>query len=282
MKDIDNIILVHDLVRHNDEVFISYFLKMLKCDYYTGDREPIPNDRNATPFRMCYLNNKLFGVMTVSAIIIYSMDSLLTSNRIDVHPFDISVWKGDSVIVLGHGKHNNKIFHVFNEEGVLIRSFGNEPEKHHRRLGPRNFFVYGDTIYVGGTLNYNIYKYVNEELVDTIKPPQDEDYIYGPVWNKRKDGYSVAIRGGISGMGIYDNKLYVTTFHHEILEDGEEGKKRSTYFVDAFDLKTKRRIFHKKRDVITILLYADWAGLYMLIEDNIKQWRGIDDNYITL
>lgn len=189
----------------------------------------------------------------------------ISSFNLDFPSHNMAFWRKDILIVLG--LKDDFIFHLFTLKGDFIKSFGKFPEEIDPQIGPRDFWIEGDTIYVAAINQYKIYRYINGKLMDYFEHP-DLCYIRGPI-KEREGGISkVYLLSGINGLVSFKDRLYVSTFKHELIRGW-----KSVFGLDIFHKNSGELLQHATYDSVIVPVYADINYLYLICGSSIIKRR---------
>jgi len=220
------------------------------------------------PHEVIVNNNQILLLLTN----LYKIALLENKKVINIIDFDFLIhdfiyYKQDTLLLLG--QDNGYIFHLYNLKGNKIKDFGKFPEKIAPQIGPRNFWVQGDTIYTAGINGYKIYRYINEELNDYFIYP-DTSFIKGITRKEQGGVENIFLLSGLNGVVEYRNNLYISTFCHEPIT---RYKAKTSYYLDVFNIKSKELLEHTKYDSIIVPVCIDNHYLYLIKGNSLLRMR---------
>jgi len=211
------------------------------------------------------INDSIFVLYRSTIGIIYDKKEQKKIN-LSFFAHNMALFGDDTIILLGLKK--DKIFHVLDFEGNCVADFGEFPENIEPLVGPRDFWIKKDTIYVAGINQYRIYRYIDMKLIDYFEYP-DSNFIREPIKDKFGDIYQIYHLSGINGVVDFNNKLYISTFKHEPIQ---ARKAKSTFSIDIFDKTSKKLLQHITYDSMIVPVYADKNWLYLINGSSIIRW----------
>lgn len=172
----------------------------------------------------------------------------------------MALWGKGAFVFLGLSQ--DRILHVYSEDGKEVRSFGNPfepvPDVPAFATSPMEWFVRGDTIWVANPLQYELRQYVGEKLVSTIKGP---DRFPPPLVRERAGSVAVGISKGIFGVAACGGQLVATVM-----------QPTNVATLDIFD--TKRAELLSRIQCLPRVRSSDGAGrLYFVDEGKVRIGR---------
>ncbi|MCP2521012.1 hypothetical protein NLC26_02840 [Candidatus Aminicenantes bacterium AC-708-M15] len=249
---------------------LSFIRKVLK-------EKGILSDELYFPQKIFYANQKLY-ILDVDKILIYSLENeLLRSIPLtNINAIGLFVNKENEIIIIGLKLDSDRIFHIFNENGVLKYSFGNYfdippsikkelPKEIDPKMIALPFQCYfdreTDELYTLNPFKYEIKVYKGKNLTKIITGPKKR-YEYTLLTgikhyiNNYYAGYSV---GYIAPSVLIKRRKYLFVFHINL-----ENQNFSSFTIDIF----KDKIFQKsvKINGQGYPIYMDKNGYLYCIE----------------
>jgi len=190
--------------------------------------------------------------------------SIEQERKVPFRPQGIAFQNRDELLVLG--EHDGKMFHVFDPDGQRKRSFGEMFERLDRvkeyEIGPFEWYVEGDTIYVASPFRYEIQKHVKERFEKSIVVA--DTIVRQPEVRTHRDGsVTITMPHTITGIASAGSYLFVSLC--------SVSKVSSQYYLDVLDVHKGQIVSRIPLDQFLMVRKADTSGKVFLVGNNIIQ-----------
>lgn len=181
----------------------------------------------------------------------------LSSFPYDFNAFEIEYVNNCEILLLG--KKDSKIFHQYNMDGELVRSFGEQIDENPIVL-PTCMTINDDIIYIVSPSGYNIVKYLRGIKEDIYRGKRE---LIGYEIKELPNGaIGLIFPSGVNGLVYSNDLLYATTY---------DGFKKE-FYLDVFSTKSGNVINSIKLESWSKISYIDESfNLYFIKEDKIEK-----------